>query len=39
MNASLAMTHSLTAMKHFEGSGLKTCRKWLESINKYARFA
>ena len=30
MNASLAMIHSLTAMKHFDGSDPKVCRKWLK---------
>ena len=34
MNASLYITHSLTAMKYFDGSDPKVCRKWLKiSIN------
>ena len=30
MNATLAMTQSLTAMKLFGGSDPKMCRKWLK---------
>ena len=35
MKSSLAMTHSLTAVKHFHGSDAKFCRKWLKNVNKY----